>query len=349
MARAMVGNVDLRFIPPPAEPTVLMRSVGKGMVGIARIRCDADGLGMLGKPAIEDAFLLSHHLTHFHSDVWVDGRMVEKPKDIRGLTTIHDFRHDIGCYMHSAFDTLTFHIPRVVLDTILPDSGQEQLEELDIRPSGCVDDPTVGAIARAALPALCRPERINMLFMDHVSCALAAHLVAAYGRVAPAKGPGNLAPWQERRAKAMIAARLDGDLRLADLAAECRLSVGHFVRAFRRTTDTTPHQWLLRQRVERAKTLMRRSDTPLADIALDCGFADQSHFTRTFNRLAGSSPGVWRRHNAAHGPGLSFGRLSTAGPEAGGAPPGAVTKPERADAECAPALLASAAHRTAGA
>ncbi|PWC31198.1 AraC family transcriptional regulator [Azospirillum sp. TSO35-2] len=299
MATAASSNADLGFIPTPDRPCVLTRSIGKGMVGIARVRYELDELGMLDEPAIEDAYLLSHHLSNFHSDIWVDGKRVGKPGQIGGLTTIHDFRHRIGCRMHTAFDTLVFHMPRVVLETVFPESQKEQLEDLRIRPSACLDDPTIAAMARAILPAIERSEQISLLFLDHVACALATHIVAAYGTLAPVKGPGNLAPWQERRVKEMIAARLEGDVRLADLAAECRLSVGHFVRAFRRTTNTTPHQWLLQQRVEHAKTLMRAAERSLADIALDCGFADQSHFTRTFSRLTGISPGAWRRHNGS--------------------------------------------------
>ncbi|MCW2239990.1 helix-turn-helix transcriptional regulator [Azospirillum canadense] len=299
MATAARSNLDLRFIPVANRPRVLVRQIGRGMVGIARVRCDTDGLGPYDRPEIEDAFLVSHHLTHFRSDIQVDGKLVSKPRNIAGLTSIHDYRRRIDCEMHTAFDTMTFHLPRVVLETIFPDSRRDQLEDLDIEPSGSVDDGTIAAMAAAMLPALAAPERISLLFLDHVSCALATHIVATYGRLVSSRTAGTLASWQERRVKEMIAARLDGEIRLADLAAECRLSIGHFVRAFRRTTNTTPHQWLLQRRVEHAKSLMEDRARTLAEIALSCGFADQSHFTRTFTRLAGVPPGVWRQRNVA--------------------------------------------------
>jgi AraC-type DNA-binding domain-containing proteins len=299
MARTAGSNLDLGFIPTPDKPNVLIRKVGRGTVGIARVRCDTDGLGFLDRPAIEDAFLVSHHLSDFRSDIWVDGKPVPKPRSIAGLTTIHDFRHDIACYMHTAFDTMTFHLPRVVLETVHPESQVGRLEDLSIEPSRCIKDTTIAAMVAAMLPALTMPERISLLFLDHLSCALATHIITAYGRLSAVKGGGTLAPWQERRVKEMIAARLDGEIRLADLAAECRLSVGHFVRAFRQTTNTTPHQWLLQRRVEHAKTLMQDGARALSEVALDCGFADQSHFTRTFRRLVGVSPRAWRHHNAA--------------------------------------------------
>jgi len=67
------------------------------------------------------------------------------------------------------------------------------------------------------------------------------------------------------------------------------------LRAFRRTTGLPPHRWLLRHRVEKAKALLRESALPLHDVALECGFADQSHLTRVFTRWAGQAPGTWRR------------------------------------------------------
>jgi AraC-like DNA-binding protein len=82
---------------------------------------------------------------------------------------------------------------------------------------------------------------------------------------------------------------------LARLAAECGLSVRHFARAFRQSTGVPPHRWLLRRRVERAAELLGNRALPLADIAIACGFADQSHFTRVFTALMGASPNTWRR------------------------------------------------------
>ena len=110
---------------------------------------------------------------------------------------------------------------------------------------------------------------------------------------------GGLAAWQERRAKDMLVANLDGAVALADVAQECRLSVSHFSRAFRQSMGVAPHRWLLNRRVEFAKELLQAPDSSLSEIALRCGFADQSHFTRVFTRRAGVSPGAWRRGVAA--------------------------------------------------
>ena len=79
---------------------------------------------------------------------------------------------------------------------------------------------------------------------------------------------------------------------MADLAIDCGVSVSHFSRAFRQSTGLSPHQWLLKRRVDQAKSLLRDRTLSLSDVALSCGFGDQSHFTRVFTKLTGITPGI---------------------------------------------------------
>jgi transcriptional regulator GlxA family with amidase domain len=92
-----------------------------------------------------------------------------------------------------------------------------------------------------------------------------------------------------------MSAHLSTQIAIAQIARVCRLSLSHFVRAFSNTVGIAPYQWFLRERVALAKHLLRQSRLPLAEIALECGFVDQSHFTNTFVRHVGLTPGRWRR------------------------------------------------------
>jgi transcriptional regulator GlxA family with amidase domain len=100
------------------------------------------------------------------------------------------------------------------------------------------------------------------------------------------------------------------DVPLSRLAERCGLSTRHFARAFRQSTGVPPHRWLLNHRVGYAKELLCNPALSLAEIALACGFADQSHFTRIFTSVVHLSPGLWRRMQAWRQPGNGSTELS---------------------------------------
>lgn len=104
-----------------------------------------------------------------------------------------------------------------------------------------------------------------------------------------------LAPWQARRAMQLLITATSTACSVARLAEACGLSRSHFAHAFAVTTGLPPHRWLLRHRVRRACEMMAQTDHRLAEIAHSCGFADQSHFSRTFRAMMDRSPAVWRR------------------------------------------------------
>jgi transcriptional regulator GlxA family with amidase domain len=92
-----------------------------------------------------------------------------------------------------------------------------------------------------------------------------------------------------------IEENLGAKLALRHLANCAALSESHFSRAFKQSAGYSPHAYVIARRVERAKLMMISTRERLADIALACGFADQSHLTRSFRRIVGMSPGPWRR------------------------------------------------------
>ena len=112
-------------------------------------------------------------------------------------------------------------------------------------------------------------------------------------RAAPSKG--GLASWQERRVRDHIEGNIDSSILVEDLAGIVSLSAAHFCRAFKKSFSATPHAYIVSRRVERAQELMRTTRTPLSQIALDCGFADQTHLSKLFRRLTGQTPNNWRR------------------------------------------------------
>lgn len=106
---------------------------------------------------------------------------------------------------------------------------------------------------------------------------------------------GGLAPWRLKRVLDLLEDQLAEDLSLDDLAAAAGLSPVYLVRAFKQATGSTPHRYLVERRVERAKELLEATDLPIAEVALACGFASQSHLATWFGRLVRVSPGAYRR------------------------------------------------------
>ncbi|MBI1173486.1 helix-turn-helix domain-containing protein [bacterium] len=104
-----------------------------------------------------------------------------------------------------------------------------------------------------------------------------------------------LAPWQMRRVQQAIEERLDDHISNAYLAAEARLSLSHFARAFRSSFGVSPHKYVLARRVARARDLMCATEEPLAQIAAACGFFDQAHFSKIFRQFENATPKDWRR------------------------------------------------------
>lgn len=107
--------------------------------------------------------------------------------------------------------------------------------------------------------------------------------------------PGGLSPSQLRRASRFLASSSVASSSVADVAARLRMSSSQFSRAFKVSTGMPPHRWQLSHRIARAQELLLYGDLPLAQIALEAGFTEQSHFSRVFKDIVGMSPGVWQR------------------------------------------------------
>ena len=134
------------------------------------------------------------------------------------------------------------------------------------------------------------------LEMEARALLLLDEIFALHGEARPNKAlRGGLPPRQLQRVTDFMREHAAQDLLLDDLAALVGLSPTHFARAFRQSTGVPPHRWLTNLRIERARELLEAGDLPLAEIALACGFADQSHFTVTFKKATALTPGAYRR------------------------------------------------------
>ncbi|CAN5568889.1 AraC family transcriptional regulator [soil metagenome] len=157
-------------------------------------------------------------------------------------------------------------------------------------------DPVISSVRLALFAELESEGLSGRLYAESLANILAVHLLRHYtASVGLSPGfTGGLSAQKLRRVLASIADNYESDLSLAELARVAGMSTFHFAREFKRTTGTTPHQYLIKFRVERAKALLTGSELPLVEVSFRSGFSHQSHFTRLFRRLTGTTPQSYR-------------------------------------------------------
>jgi AraC family transcriptional regulator len=134
------------------------------------------------------------------------------------------------------------------------------------------------------------------LYVESLATSVAARLVACHSSRSPLpeRLHGRLRDRQLRQVLSYIESNLGQDLSLDDIAAVAGLSASHFKGLFRQSVGVPVHQYVIRRRVERATSLLRESKLPISQIALETGFAHQSHLAHHVRRLLGVSPKVVR-------------------------------------------------------
>jgi|GEM_PF-2999999 len=168
-------------------------------------------------------------------------------------------------------------------------------------------DAAIGQLMTVFASEIALPERADSLFLQTLATALVQYV--ARHEPLPTSARGGLAPRQLRRILDAIEARLSGRLELTELAGVIGTSTRYLCRAFRQSTGHSPHQYILRRRLDRACDLIRSGDLSLADIAHATGFASHSQMTATFQRILQVPPSHFRTWSRSR-PHLTNGRPS---------------------------------------
>ncbi|NEQ66650.1 MAG: helix-turn-helix transcriptional regulator [Symploca sp. SIO2D2] len=136
----------------------------------------------------------------------------------------------------------------------------------------------------------------NQLYIDSLANVLAINLLRNHTTTQPQIPlyKGGLPQRQLLKVLDYIDAHLSQEVTLGDLAQQVDMSQFHFGRLFKQSLGISPYQYLLEQRIERAKQLLKQTDQPIVNIALDCGFSSHSHLNRKFRQLTGMTPKAYR-------------------------------------------------------
>lgn len=296
MSATAVDEVLARRFRIDRPPTLLARRRPRAQVAFSRMRSDRPLRGRSLAVPPEEAFSLHVPLTApFFSDLWMAGKRKTLPAASSGDAFLFDLNENPTVGLETSFDSLRFYVPQAALDEMAAEAGIPRVKGLQARQLGG-RDPVMYGLAQTLSSAMSSPGDGSAMFCEHIALAFFAHVAHAYGGQPINRfAHGGMAPWQLRRAYEFIEANLDADPSLSEVAEQCELSASYFCRAFKRDSGLSPHQWMMKRRVERAKQLLGEPCLQLAEIAQMCGFADQSHFTRVFSRSENCTPGRWRR------------------------------------------------------
>jgi AraC family transcriptional regulator len=192
-----------------------------------------------------------------------------------------------------------------ICPTLLNRVTQELMQgEIELMPQLAIDDPIIQQLALALKLEIQTGCMSGRMYGELLGTALAARLVQNYAVSKPAVEfkTNGLSQSQLARVIDYMKANLTQDLSILDLATLTGMSESHFSRSFKRSVGIAPYRYLIQQRVERAKQLLERrfsrGEAPptiaISSIALDCGFANQTHLTKVFRQMTGMTPKAYQ-------------------------------------------------------
>lgn len=247
---------------------------------------------------ISDVTAMSHHLTLQLGtpktvELKVNGKF-SRQQMIPGNVCITPIQHLHAIRWQSEMEVLSVTLePSFVMKALQESVNPDRVELLMHRAQS---DPLIREILLALkveLEAGCPSGR---LYGEAMGTALAVHLLKTYTTLqsTPFQSEDGLTQHKLTQVLEYIQAHLDQDIRLTDLAALTGMSQYYFCRLFKRSLEVTPHQYVVQQRIERSKQLLKQKNLAIADIALMCGFKTQSHLTVLFRKSTGTTPKSFR-------------------------------------------------------
>lgn len=181
-------------------------------------------------------------------------------------------------------------INQIAYETVNP-------ERVELLPQFSRPDPLIYQIGLALKSELESASGADVLYVESLTKAISMHLLKHYAsrQTTLWECDDGLPPYKLRQALDYMHAHLKENIKIADIAATVHMSHFYFCRLFRQSMGVTPYQYIIQQRVELAQQLLKqRRELSIANISLECGFTNQSHFAKSFRRIIGTTPKKYR-------------------------------------------------------
>ncbi len=247
---------------------------------------------------LDDSHIVTHAFTSTHADLYFYGREFHK-----GQTHMHNVLltgpgQAIRTIQRATFDGIRMYLPQALFaESFEHHHGRSSQSQIVVTDPAMVIDPVIWNLME--MVCQCDEEGGPFVpsFIEAISIAIASRMLHLDRKrrsmtIRETKEP--LVKWRLKRVCDYVEANLSKPIHLAELGGVAGLSRMRFAAQFRAATGFSPHEFILRRKVERAKELMSDPTLPLADIASLLGFRSQGHFSQGFKKYAGDSPSRWR-------------------------------------------------------
>jgi AraC family transcriptional regulator len=207
---------------------------------------------------------------------------------------------NVPCYVYweteVADEALSFHVDSKLLQKVAVENDCLQSNRIELRPILQARDPQIEAIATLFRTEMYNDQLGSKLYSESLANLFLLHLLRHYCTqpLTIRSYEGGFSTHTLQQVVDYIQANLDRKLTLEAIAQHFNLSVRYFCELFTQSMGMPPYQYVLQQRVERAKQLLKNKDRAIVDIALECGFANQTHLNRHFRKITGITPKTYR-------------------------------------------------------
>lgn len=215
----------------------------------------------------------------------------------KGDITITPARTPFFARWQSDDNFLQIRLANQLIQSVAAETLEQDPARIELLPEWQVRSPQIEAIGIMLLTELQQSASANRLYIDSLANVLAIHLLRHHATKTPRLKiyEGGLPQRQLIQVLDYIDAHLDRDIKLADLSQLLDTSQFHFSRLFKQSVGLSPYQYLMQQRIERAKQLLKHTDRLIMEIALDCGFNSHSQLSKQFRQLTGTTPKAYRK------------------------------------------------------
>ena len=246
-------------------------------------------VGSYTVPALPEPLYTMHIAGQQHNRTWLNGGWSDVTS-MPGCATIVPAGQQTGWLIDGELDVVTLSVSS---DELMRAPAQDQFRQMRF----AFSDPLGAALTRQVLSELYAPQSDEReVYIGALVNALKAHILRGANSVTAQEIPTTaFSAYRIHHVMNTILQRPEAAHSLEEMSAAAGLTPSHFCRVFRKATGLTPHQYVMKTRLDKAQQMLHQTDLSIAMIAESLGFASQSHFTRAFRQFAGTAPSDFRK------------------------------------------------------